>query len=230
MIALIRKCSIINQGNGFENSFTGSLLKNFIHICLGIFVFSTLFTGSANAGAKEFLLGFNANLALAEENTEENVEGEKCLDHLGVVYAVTNVDKRSDITQEWMESLNICAHRTNAPAPETLETNFGLTEISSAKDYKKVAKVLKNAATARSGYSQIYVPGFNNVSGFTMPVKTSASSTGDPVAQYLLGYIYANGLTGKVKTEKAKRNLERAAAQGHPQARELLDEIENNSD
>lgn len=165
-------------------------------------------------------LGLTTNFTLAEENHE----GEKCVDKLDFLFAYYNLEMRSLNTKEWRSQFKFCNHRPTEDAPKLLQSIFGLDENSTPEDYKKPVKALKHAARPDSGYSQIYVPGFGSVPASVMGVKTRPVKLGDPVAQYLLWYIYSNGLTGKVKESKAKKYLKRAAVQGYTKAVAMMEE------
>lgn len=108
----------------------------------------------------------------------------------------------------------------------SLFAQYHLQEAKTEEDYKAAARFLKTAAMPSSGYSQIYVPGFGSVPASVQSIKTGPTTSGDSQAQYLLGWIYANGLTGKVKEGKARKWLKRAASQGHGEAISLLQTLE----
>lgn len=163
-------------------------------------------------------LGLTTNLAYSgEENTpppEENLEGEKCDDILDYIFAYYNLEKNSLATKEWRSQFNFCNHRPTGDAPELLQSIFGLDENSTPEDYKMPVKALKHVARSDSGYNPLY------------GVKTRPGTPGDPVARYLLWYIYSNGLTGKVKEKDAKRWLFGAVYLGHVQAQKMVDQLE----
>lgn len=170
-------------------------------------------------------LGLTANPAMSQSE----IEKENCRKELRPLFGLGEEKLQDEDLARLLEKFSFCAKVISEKNAETLlEENFGLDENSSPEEYKNAAKILKSASKATSGYTQIYVPGFGSVPASVQAVKTGMASAGDAEAQYLLGYIYLNGFTGKIKEGKAKKYLKRAAAQEHIQAQELLNEIENN--
>lgn len=168
--------------------------------------------------------GYFSPASFSQEVSESKAS---CVDTLDYVFAHHNLEKPSHNTKEWRSQFTFCDERVSGTAPEILKKVFDLDENSSPEKYKRVAKILKSHAIPSNGRTQVYVPGFGNVGASVQSVRTGGVDMKDPVAQYIYGYIYANGLTGKVKIKRAKRFLGWAVQQGYAPAKELLDEIEN---
>lgn len=115
-----------------------------------------------------------------------------------------------------------CAIGPNDRYAMSLFGRYHLLGAKTGENYKVAAKFLKAAAMPSSGYTQIYLAGFGSVPASFLSVKTGLSTSGDAEAQYLLGWIYANGLAGSVKEGKARKWLKRASSQGHDEAISLL--------
>ena len=156
---------------------------------------ATQFSQPTSAACLEFL-----ELAVASESSEDTVESSESP-------ATEHLD---------------CTIGPNDRYAMSLFGQYHLQEAKSEEDYKAAARFLKAAAMPSSGYSQIYVAGFGSVPASVQSIKTGPTTSGDSQAQYLLGWIYANGLTGKFKEGKARKWLKRAASQGHGEAISLL--------
>jgi TPR repeat protein len=89
-------------------------------------------------------------------------------------------------------------------------------------DGKKAREFFTIAATTSSGQTSIWVPGAGSVPGHLMMVNSGPAVLGLPEAQYRLALLYEQGVGGKRDQGKAKKWLQRAAAQGHLQAIKML--------
>ena len=99
---------------------------------------------------------------------------------------------------------------------------FYLNGNGAAQDYALAAENFKKAAQTDSGMSSVYVPGVGGDPGMAMSYQARPRVEGLAAAQYELAKLYLDGRGVKYKPNRAIRYLERAAAQGHEDAAELL--------